>query len=179
MEFSRTGIINGVIVAVAGLLGTAGAGGISDWCQRRWAGGRLWFLFGKAFFIFPFTIGLYTLAIDAPYYLFYVCWSVSTFSSLSWYGPIFATVQDLAPVRIRATAIALLILIINIIGTGLGPLVAGKIGDLYSLWRGLALCAGIGYFALIPLFFAARRYQADAEQVRAEDAASAAPLSLA
>ena len=179
MEFSRTGIVNGLIVVVAGLLGTSGAGGISDWCHRRWAGGRLWFLFCKAFFIFPFAIGFYTLAIDAPYYLFYVCWSVSTFSSLSWYGPIFATVQDLAPVGIRATVVAFLLLIINIIGTGLGPLVAGKIGDAHSLWRGLAICAGIGYFALIPLFFAARRFQADVEQVRADEAASAATSSLA
>jgi MFS family permease len=161
MDFGRTGILNGSIVVVAGLLGTSGAGGISDWFHRRWGGGRLWFLFFKAFFIIPFTIGFYTLAIDAPWYLFYVCWSVSTFSSLSWYGPIFATVQDLAPVRIRATVVAFLLLIINIIGTGLGPLVAGKIGDAYTLWRGLAICAGVGYFAMIPLFFAARRYQKD------------------
>ncbi|MBK7596992.1 MAG: hypothetical protein IPJ07_00145 [Acidobacteria bacterium] len=56
---------------------------------------------------------------------------------------------------------AFLLLIINIIGTGLGPLVAGKIGDAYTLWRGLAICAGVGYFAMIPLFFAARRYQKD------------------
>lgn len=179
MDFSRTGIVLGLIVAVAGLLGTSGAGGLSDWCHRRWASGRLWFLFFKAFFIFPFAIGLYTLAIDAPYYLFYVCYSVSTFSLVSWYGPIFATVQDLAPVKIRATVVAFLLFVINIIGTGLGPLVAGKIGDAHSLWRGLAICACVGYFALIPLFFAARRYQTDAERARAEDAALTATPSRA
>ncbi len=179
MEFSRTGITNGIIVAVAGLLGASFAGAGSDWCQRRWSGGRLWFLFYKAFFIAPFAVGLYTLPIDAPYNLFYVCWSVATFSSLCWYGPIFASVQDLAPVRIRATAVAFLLLIINILGTGLGPLVAGKIGDAVTLWRGLAICACVGYFAMIPLFFAASRFQKDLDRVRAAEGALASASTAA
>ncbi|MDX2032558.1 MAG: MFS transporter [Blastocatellia bacterium] len=161
MDFRRTGTIYGIIVVIVGLVGTSGSGALSDWCHRRWAGGRLWFLIAKAFCLAPFVLGFYTLAIDAPYGLFHICWFFAVVSSLSWYGPIFATVQDLAPVKIRATAIAFLMLAINIIGTGLGPLVAARIGDAHSLWRGLIICSAIGYTSLIPLLLAARRYQID------------------
>lgn len=161
LDFRTTGTLYGLLMLVAGLLGTSGGGGLGDWFHRRRSGGRLWFLCVKAAVILPFTIGLYTLPIQAPFYLFWVCLFVATFGSLSWYGPIFATVQDLAPVKIRATAVAFLMLAINIIGTGLGPLIAASIGDKYSLWRGLAICAVGGYLAIPLLVMAARRYQQD------------------
>ena len=166
MDFRTTGLVMGIIVIVAGLAGSSGVSAISDWFHGRYSGGRLWLLFFKAFFFLPFVIGYYTLAIDASYGLFYICWFMATINTLSWYGPIFATVQDLAPIRIRATAIAFLMLVINLIGTGLGPLAAGMIGDRYSLWRGLMVCASIGYLSIIPLFLAARRYKTDLERAR-------------
>jgi MFS family permease len=104
---------------------------------------------------------------------------MATINTLSWYGPIFATVQDLAPLRIRATAIAFLMLVINLIGTGLGPLVAGMIGDRHSLWRGLMVCAAIGYLSIVPLFLAARRYKTDLERAREPEPALAASPSPA
>ena len=174
LDFRATGTAYGLVVLIAGLLGTSGGGSLSDWFHRRSAGGRLWFLFFKAFLVLPFTIALYTLPINAPMGLFWISLFVSTFSSLSWYGPIFATVQDLAPVQIRATMVAFLMLAINIIGTGLGPLVAARIGDTSSLWRGLALCAAIGYLAQIPLFFAARRYRNDLQRKEAAEAGAVA-----
>lgn len=173
MNFRATGILMGVIVMVAGLAGTSGIGYLSDWFHQRFSGGRLWLLFFKAFFFAPFVIGFYTLPVDARGGLFYVCWFMSTFNSLSWYGPIFATVQDLAPLKIRATAVAFLMLVINIIGTGLGPLVAGMIGDKSSLWRGLMVCVAIGYLSIIPLFLAARRYKTDIERKKESEAALA------
>ena len=179
MDFRTTGLVMGVIVIVAGLAGSSGVSAISDWFHERYSGGRLWLLFCKAFFFLPFVIGYYTLAIDAPYGLFYVCWFMATINTLSWYGPIFATVQDLAPLRIRATAIAFLMLVINLIGTGLGPLVAGMIGDRHSLWRGLMVCAAIGYLSIVPLFLAARRYKTDLERARESETALLASPSLA
>lgn len=161
MDYRSTAITYGLIVAIAGLLGTSAGGGISDWFHRRWSGGRLWFLVAKMIVFIPAYIGFYFLPIDAPYGLFYICWVLATFSTLSWYGPIFATVQDLAPLKIRATAVAFLMLAINIIGSGLGPLTAAAIGDKRGLGLGLPVCAAISYGALIPLVLAARRYKTD------------------
>lgn len=159
MDYRHTAIINGLIVTVAGLLGTSIGGAVSDWFHRRWAGGRLWFLLFLAIFFLPFMVGFFSLPTNTPYRLFYICWFMTTMGALFWYGPIFATVQDLAPLRIRATAVAFLMLAINIIGTGLGPLIAAIIGDKRGLGVGLPVCAAISYAALIPLFLAAKKYK--------------------
>jgi MFS family permease len=44
-------------------------------------------------------------------------------------GPLFATIQTLVPDRMRATAIAIIFLFSNLIGTGLGPLAVGMLSD--------------------------------------------------
>lgn len=166
MEFRMAGTINGIFVVLVGLFGASGAGALSDWFHRRWAGGRLWFCLFQQLALLPVTVAFYTLPVNAPYKLFFVIWLLATYGSLSWYGPIFATVQDLAPAGIRATAVAFLMLVINIIGTGLGPLVAARIGDTSTLWRGLAITAAIGYVSAVPLLLAARRYRQDIETVK-------------
>jgi MFS family permease len=44
-------------------------------------------------------------------------------------GPLFATIQTLVPQRMRAVSIAIVYLFANLIGMGLGPLVAGALSD--------------------------------------------------
>ncbi len=45
-------------------------------------------------------------------------------------GPLFAVIQSLVPERMRATSIAFIYLVANLIGLGLGPLAVGVISDL-------------------------------------------------
>ncbi len=47
-----------------------------------------------------------------------------------WFGPIFATTQGLAKLRMRAIASAILVFVINLIGLGLGPQAVGIMNDL-------------------------------------------------
>ena len=44
-------------------------------------------------------------------------------------GPMFGTLQTLIPERMRATAVALVFLVANLIGMGFGPLVTGALSD--------------------------------------------------
>src|SRR5262249_12242924 len=136
-NYRTAAYISGGIVTVAGTLSTMLGGYASDWFHRRWSGGRMWFLVVNAIVFLPFGIGFYTLPVKTPFYLFYVCWFMAALGALTWYGPIFATVQDMVPARIRSTALAFLLLALNLLGAGLGPFVAGVIGDYVSLWRGL------------------------------------------
>jgi len=83
-----------------------------------------------------------------------------------WYGPVYATTQGLVPANMRATAAAVLLFIINLIGLGLGPLLVGLLSDTLAVRGGLGSGEGIRW-ALIAaslvgllssaLFFAARR----------------------
>ncbi len=47
-------------------------------------------------------------------------------------GPGYAVVQSIVPVRMRATTIAILILIVNLIGYGLGPPIMGALSDYFA-----------------------------------------------
>ncbi len=165
-SYQQAAFINGSIFTVAGVSGTLLGGYVSDWFHRRWVGGRLWFLVAKGLIFMPFTLAFYTLSTEAPWFLFYACWFVSSLGSTTWYGPVFATVQDLTPARVRSTAVAFLLLALNLLGTGLGPLVSGLIGDHVSLWRGLLICACIGFTGVIPALIAARRYGTDLARAR-------------
>ncbi len=164
--YQQAAFTSASIFTVAGMLGTILGGYVSDWFQRRWVGGRMWFLVANVLCFMPFTLLFYTLSTETPFYLFYVCWFFSSLGSTMWYGPVFATVQDLTPARIRSTAVAFLLLALNLLGTGLGPLVSGAIGDRESLWRGLLICACIGFTAAIPAWLAARRYGTDLARVQ-------------
>ncbi len=167
--YQNAAYISGGIFTIAGMLGTILGGYVSDWFHRHWGGGRMWFLVVKGLFFMPFTLAFYSLPTETPFYLFYAVWFMSSMGSTAWYGPVFATVQDLTPARIRSTAVAFLLLALNLLGTGAGPLVAGLIGDAVSLWRGLLICACIGMTAIIPAFFAARRYKTDLERAQQAD----------
>lgn len=83
-----------------------------------------------------------------------------------WYGPVYATVQSIAPGPMRATASAVLLFIINLIGLGLGPLAVGLLSDLFAGPLGLGEAQGVRWalivstlagLAAFALFWAARR----------------------
>ena len=61
----------------------------------------------------------------------------------NFYAPIgYAVAQGLAQVRMRGTAAALLLLIINLIGLGLGPQLIGSLNDALTARFGGSRSAG-------------------------------------
>ena len=85
---------------VAGTLSAILGGIVGDWFHKRWSGGRLWLLVIANFFFTP--IGVAFLLVDPNTWYFYVIWFISSMSSMFAFGGVFSTVQDLAPVKIRA-----------------------------------------------------------------------------
>jgi predicted MFS family arabinose efflux permease len=53
-----------------------------------------------------------------------------------WYGPVFSTVQGIVPPSSRATAAAVHLFVVNIIGLGLGPVAIGMVSDLLNVGVG-------------------------------------------
>lgn len=149
---------------VAGITGVVLGGWVADWFHARWNGGKLWFLVVKALVSLPFVCGFYTFEIETwPFFGF---WMLSSLASTVWFGPTFAAVQDLAPKEIRATIVAFLLLMINLVG-GIGPVVTGWIGDVYSLWVGLGMAASIGILASASWGIAAYRFKRDQDHMLA------------
>ena len=70
-----------------------------------------------------------------------------------WYGPAYAAIQGLVRPETRATATAILLFIVNLIGLGMGPLVVGAVSDLLSGPFGLGPAQGVRWsLALFNLF---------------------------
>ena len=91
-----------------------------------------------------------------------VCCVVGSMQITFMYGPVLATVQELTPVRQRATMVALLMMGLNILGASLGAVIAAWLaGRLHSYTWGIFITAQASLVA-IPFFVVAfRRYRTD------------------
>ena len=135
------GLAIGLVGGLTGAVGSLMGGRLTDRCG-------LWN--AKAFATMPAVISLiwaplFVLVILAPNAL--TSLAISFLPSLLgtfWYGPIYGTVQSVAPGNMRSTAAALLLFIINIIGLGLGPLAFGVFSDFLAGPRGPARRRGGG-----------------------------------
>jgi predicted MFS family arabinose efflux permease len=58
--------------------------------------------------------------------------AVPTLLNSIWYGPVYAAVQGLVQPRTRATAVAIMLFLVNMVGLGLGPTVIGILSDVFA-----------------------------------------------
>lgn len=64
--------------------------------------------------------------------------AIPVFLGAIWYGPVFASAQSLVEPHTRATAAAVLLFIINLVGLGLGPVSVGLVSDILGGFMGEA-----------------------------------------
>jgi MFS family permease len=129
LDYATAGLILGLGVGLSGGLGTLAGGFISDWAGKH---GARWYALTPA-------IGI---ALAAPIYLLAYRqsdWRVAALLLMipgvfvyTYLGPSFAVVQNVVETRQRATAAALLLLFVNIIALGGGPLFTGWIIDQFA-----------------------------------------------
>ena len=88
--------------------------------------------------------------------------------NILWLGPVTTAVQHLVPARMRATASASFLLINNLIGLGVGPLLIGSISDALkasygaeSLRYAAVGCTGFYLLAALLMLFAIKRLRKD------------------
>lgn len=165
MSTRDIGIVMALIMGVCGGLATYGAGHLADRFGRR---DLRWYAYVPA------------LAALAPLPLAPICFLaqdtgvalaaaiVPLSLTAAFIGPTIAVVQRLVPLRSRATAVATLILIDNIVGLGLGPQFVGLASDLWRPALGedslrYAMLAAMGGSAVSVFGFvmAARHLRAD------------------
>jgi len=165
-SFERAAGLAGWIFLVAGTLSAIFGGIVGDWFHKRWSGGRLWLLVVANFFFTP--IGVAFLLVDTNAWYFYVIWFFSSMGSMFAFGAVFSTVQDLVPIRIRATAVAFLIFSQNFLGSGPGPWVTGRLVDNWTFTGALLTAAAVGFLSTPLYIIAALRFKKDRERVVAQ-----------
>lgn len=149
------GVSLGLILGVAAGLGVFLGGIIGD----RFGGRDV-----RAYMSIPgiavlVSIPLYTVAMLMPTFLpILPILAVNAMLLSLWQGPVYATVQNIAPVHMRATAASIFLFIANLIGLGLGPLAVGLASDILAGPFGLGSAEGVRWaligseFLAIPAF---------------------------
>jgi len=167
----------GPIILVGGCTGVSLGGWLAD---RLGARDPRWFLrlpalvavaslpFAALFLLLPTPVA--ALVAFIPYYAI----------SNMYVGPLWSTAQNLARPELRATASALLLFILNLVGLGLGPLAVGALNDLLApsygqgaiRWSLLAVVLS-GGFASVFYWQASRHLVADLRSAGARPSALA------
>lgn len=129
-ERAEIAVKSGWLAAAGGLLGNVAGGYLGDLWQARFKTGRPMFLFWAGLVLTPFAIA-YRL-VPGEHVLFDLGIFLGFFQLGLFYGPTFATVQELAPPRIRATVIAFYILLLNFVGLGIGITGGGIMVDVLA-----------------------------------------------
>lgn len=114
----------GVVAAIGTFMG----GYLADVLSRRNLGWSAWVVTAAIALSLPFSVGVY-LSNDRPTVLWLM--TVTILVGGLYLAPTFALVQNLVGVRMRATAAALLLFVINLVGLGVGPLAVGLIADAF------------------------------------------------
>ena len=115
-------------VGLAGGLGCYLGALIAQRLANR-SGDKRWYVWIPAITIalsVPFLVGMYLWPTAIPALLMAV---MAWFLGNAWLGPALATIQGLAPLRMRAMALATVLFINNVIGLGLGPQAVGLLSD--------------------------------------------------
>lgn len=157
----------GVVLLIGGIAGI-------------WAGGWLGDRYGESrhsqyaripAIAFVCTVPVYVFAILSPNLtVSFFAFLIPTALGLAWLGPVISAIQHLVRPDMRATASAIFLFIINLVGIGLGTYAIGAISDGLAAQFGddslrYSILAGTSFYIIAAMFFfmAARRLERDWE----------------
>jgi MFS family permease len=171
LGIAETATYFGLALGVASAIGTFLGGTLADRLGRRDRRMYAWLPAGGVLLAFPFYVA--ALISGNPYLAIAILVAPSLLNSL-WLGPAFGTIQNLAPMRMRALASAILLFILNIIGLGFGPFLVGVLSDLLSgrfghdsLRYAILIATGAYFWAGAHFLLAARTIREDLEAAQA------------
>ncbi len=129
LDYATAGLILGLIAGLSGGLGTLAGGLISDWAGKH---GAKWYALTPAIGI-AIAAPIYILAYRQPDWRTAAAILMAPgIFAYTYLGPSFGVVQNVVETRQRATAASLLLLFVNIIALGGGPLFTGWIIDQFA-----------------------------------------------
>jgi MFS family permease len=136
------------------LLGVVTGSYLADWLYTRWPWGRLATIGIGLILSCPFvTLSLYT----TNHVLMLIYFFLGIFLMVWYTGPIIAVIHDIVPNDVKATAQALYILLIHLLGDTFSPAIVGKLADLHNLQTALLLPAVINVLAGVIFLVSCRR----------------------
>ena len=165
MSTARIGFWLAMIVGVGGGIGNYLSGTLADRWQAREPRARVYLPALAVAASFPFGFVIYTTSNTTLALALLV---IPTALGLMYQAPTFAVTQSLATPRMRATAAAVLLFVLNIVGLSLGPAVTGALSDALaprygadSLRWALLIVSTLFVWSAIHFYLAGRTLEAD------------------
>jgi MFS family permease len=166
MSSGELGTKIGIGLGVGGAIGSVLAGVIADRLGRRDVRWWMWVPAIACAGPLPFTLSFLLLA--NPNAALLISFPGVVIAAM-YQGPVFSTVQTLAPVRMRAVAAGILMFVTNIIGLALGPQSIGWLNDYVFAAHGdeavryslLVVLLVMGVWAAVHFLLAARALPGD------------------
>ncbi len=160
LEIGEAGILIAATYGVGGLIGIAGGGVLGDWLAKRTGNGDLigvaiFNVAAAGFAILATTLASLAAALSALALYAVLC--------VAYYGPVISAYVSRLPADRRGVGMAVLMIVMNLVGYGFGPQIAGSLSDLFayigiesSLRPALATTAGLYCVSAILLLIACR-----------------------
>ncbi|MEH6592348.1 MAG: MFS transporter [Halioglobus sp.] len=148
MSTGELGTWLALILGAGGAVGTLGGGLIADRLavkDKRW---YVWLSALAGLIALPFTVAIYL--VESPYAAL-MCAAVPGVLSTAYLGNAIATTHGLVGLRMRAMSSAILFLILNIVGLGLGPFSVGVLSDYLASGYGVESLRYALLFILPPI----------------------------
>jgi len=143
MSWSEIGAGLGWVIGIGGTFGALAGGRLADYMGRRDARWYMRLPALQCLLAVPFVVGFTILEEPSLALVSFIPFYTLT---AMYVGPMFAMVQGLVELRMRATAAAIMLFITNMVGLGLGPLVVGLLND--HVFGAVYGVAGIRYSLL-------------------------------
>ena len=160
-----------LMYATVGVAGNVLGGLMGDWWLKKTGQGRPMFIMLVLLVCAPINF-LYRMT-DHAGLMFWLGIGTGIFQLAAMYGGAYATVQELVPQRIRATAVAMFILGVNVVGIGTATTIGGFMVDAFAkaghprpISDMMLIMTGVSMLAIPAFFIAARRFGTDREALR-------------
>lgn len=170
MGYAETGLKAGLGIGL-GVAGAIVAGVLSDRLARRDRRWLVWIPIGAAVLQVPFHL-LFVLSPDPNWAL--VAFAPVNFLNVIFGPPSYTVAQNLAQLRMRAMASAVLLFFLNLVGMGLGPTLVGVLNDALAASQGdaairisLAALLLANAWGIVHSLLAARTLEADLDRAAA------------
>lgn len=166
LGIAEAGMVIAATYGVGGLVGIAGGGVIGDWLNRKSDGAALICVAAFNVAAAGFAIAAVSFTQLVPGLIALVLYSILC---VAYYGPVIGAYVTRLPADRRGVGMAVLMIVMNLVGYGLGPQLSGFLSDLFrslgfadSLRPALAATAGLYAVSACALVLAARRSRREA-----------------
>lgn len=170
IPLTELGVVLGLMIGGIGGVGAIVIGALCDKFSERDLRWRPWTILLTGLIAFPFMVWV-LLATDKQ--TMYMAYAVPSFFGLIYASISYVAMQELAPLRMRAMASAVMLFCLTSLGIGFGPVIVGLLSDylasthgVYSIQRALLVVLAFSSISVVFYLDSAKHYRKNVKRAQ-------------